>query len=387
MDERTLNTCLDLYQQASKTVMDERIQEALHSVYPQWDGGVAVQTTSATELTLYFMNQAPPYHALNKMTIAEGGVEELLRVYQEYNRLLNILSINTASLRNGGHLSIANTLTRCTNLRKISLRECSISDEQVIPIVEAVTGHSALEELCFYDNHIGNIGCEAIARLLQHTNCNIRILYLGINRIGNEGAALIANSLVGNNRLRDLLIFRNPIDINAEDIFCKVLCDTTNINSIFSSNHTFRFLKRVLWNDPGDMTNLMSLVRINISSKNKRHVAIKKILKYHPNLDMEPLFEWDAEGEQTLKALPYVISWFGKAKEAIAKDGEDRDDKDFYNQDSPEEEKAEVYKGEDEEYNILQRKLTAILQFARAIPLLFGGIATIKKDRKRKNLE
>ena len=126
----------------------------------------------------------------------------------------------------------------------------------------------------------------------------------------------------------------------------------------------------------------MSLVRINISSKNKSHVAIKKILKYHPNLDMEPLFEWDAEGEQTLKALPYVISWFGKAEEAIAKGGEDKDDL-LYLNDLEEEEAAEVYKGEDKECNILQRKLTAILQFARVMPLLFEGIATIKVESGR----
>ena len=51
---------------------------------------------------------------------------------------------------------------------------------------------------------------------------------------------------------------------------------------------------------------------------NKRHVAIRKILRYHPNIDMEPFFEWDLEeeeeGEQTLKALPFVIDWFERAK-------------------------------------------------------------------------
>ena len=33
---------------------------------------------------------------------------------------------------------------------------------------------------------------------------------------------------------------------------------------------------------------------------------------------MEPFFEWDAEGEHTLKALPQVMNWFGRAKVAVA---------------------------------------------------------------------
>ena len=52
---------------------------------------------------------------------------------------------------------------------------------------------------------------------------------------------------------------------------------------------------------------------------NKSHVAIRKILKYHPNIDMKPLFEWGAneDGEQTLKALPHVVDRFERAKEAV----------------------------------------------------------------------
>ena len=95
---------------------------------------------------------------------------------------------------------------------------------------------------------------------------------------------------------------------------------------------------------------------------NKSHVAIKKILKYHPNIDVESLFEWDAEGEQTLKALPYVIDWFERTRVAIADDDEDQ-------------------------YNVDGRKLNTTFQFAKVMPLLFEGIATIKADKKRKRLE
>ena len=90
--------------------------------------------------------------------------------------------------------------------------------------------------------------------------------------------------------------------------------------------------------------------------------AIKKILKYHPNIDMEQLFEWNMEGdgERDLKALPYVVAWFDKAGEAVADD-------------------------EEESVVVDVRKLSAIYQFAQEMPLLFVPVSqNIKNSKKRK---
>ena len=76
---------------------------------------------------------------------------------------------------------------------------------------------------------------------------------------------------------------------------------------------------------------------------------MKKILRYHPNMDMEPLFLCDSEGEQTLKALPYVLGWFEKAEQAVT-DGSDSD-------------AGRIY-------NVGAKKLSAIYQFAKAMPQL-----------------
>ncbi|MDB4430429.1 hypothetical protein N9140_00565, partial [bacterium] len=83
----------------------------------------------------------------------------------------------------------------------------------------------------------------------------------------------------------------------------------------------------------------------------------------HPNIDMEPLFEWnmEGEGEHDLKALPYVVAWFDRAQEAVASD-----------------------EGGDS-YNINERKLSAIYQFAKAMPLMFVPVPHDKGgDHKRK---
>ena len=76
---------------------------------------------------------------------------------------------------------------------------------------------------------------------------------------------------------------------------------------------------------------------------------------------MEPLFEWDMEVDRNLKALPFVVSWFQKAEEAVADE-------------------------EGDSYHVDQKKLSAIYQFAKAMPLLFVPGPTLVKavDNKRK---
>ena len=95
---------------------------------------------------------------------------------------------------------------------------------------------------------------------------------------------------------------------------------------------------------------------------NKKYVAIKKILQHHPNIDMEPLFEWGSKDERNLLSLPYVIAWFDRARVAIEHVNESgyNSDLDYYYN------VRDVY-----DYQVEEEKLTAIYEFALAMPLLF----------------
>ena len=101
--------------------------------------------------------------------------------------------------------------------------------------------------------------------------------------------------------------------------------------------------------------------------ENKGLVAIKKILLYHPNIDMEPLYNWDVDGERTLKSLPYVIAWFERAVEAVS-----------YIRSS-----EFIHIEYLESIVIKWRKLSAIYQFALAMPLQFVSPTHTKLDEKR----
>ena len=91
-------------------------------------------------------------------------------------------------------------------------------------------------------------------------------------------------------------------------------------------------------------SDLNRLLMLNGSGYPKNQIAMMKILKYHDNFDMQPLFEWD------FKFLPCMIEWFEKAAECPS----------FYDD----------CLGHDElEQTIQRRKLSAIYQFIRAMPL------------------
>ena len=292
--------------------------------------------------------------------IVSGVGHEILKIYQE-NINLTRLQVDCADLQNGGNSVITTTLRNCTNLNEISLPWCTITDEQLIPIVEAVQGHSSLKRLGLNNNRVSNAGCDALATLLRDPNCNLHTLHLGANAIDNVGANTLVKSLVNNTKLKALYINANPIDASVHDIFSKLLCNTSNINNIYSSNHSLGSL--LLPQCKGE--ELASLLNMN-DGTDESHIAMRKILKYHPSIDMEPFFEWnmEGEGERNLKALPYVIAWFERAREADADD-----------------------EGWEESYNIGERKLSAIYQFAKAMPLLFVPVPHCKGgDNKRKRV-
>ena len=287
-----------------------------------------------------------------------GVIHEILNAYQENNSFISRISLKDAGLQHGGHNVIATTLRRCTNLKSISLINCGITAEQLLPIVEALKVHDDLQQLYLSDNVIGNAGCDTVATLLEGPSTLQRLALSGNHiDLDADAARTITNSLANNTQLKDLFFATNgELHASAEDIFSGLLCNTSSIGDTYSSNHTLE----TLFLPEKPQSQFASLRAMNLGT-NKRHVAIKKILRYHPIMDMKPLFDWDMGGERSLKALPFVIAWFERAAEAVADEDIRYDPFDL----------ADAAMNEVPSYHVEEKKLAAILDFARAMPLMF----------------
>ena len=308
-------------------------------------------------------------YVLNLDTAVGGELRpEILNVYEEKNSLL-CLRIDSADFTlNGGDIILANALKRCTNLQQISLHGSNMTDENLQSLVESIRGLSLLEKLDLQQTRtIGSIGCQAISTLLEDPHCNLLTLNICCSGINNIGAVIIANSLANNNKLKEIFLHNIGIGKSIiEDALSNILCNATSVNSLVKSNHTLEvlYMGRLVLEDiqRPSRQRLVSLLQMN-KGTNKRYVAIKKILRYHPNLDVTELFSLGSEeGENTLKALPFLIDRFDEAREAVANDWDEAGFK-----------------------IIERRKLSGIYQFALSMPMLFvPSIQTKEGNGKRK---
>ena len=206
------------------------------------------------------------------------------------------------------------------NLTKLDLRNCGINNECILKIVTSLTDNTKLENLTLSSNRIGRSGCESIAALLQNPNSNIKKVELASCKIDEGCTALLAQALTGNNKLKCLDLARNPsITEIGWNAFSAILSNC--------SNHTLL--------DVGDEDDIENMP-----------VNLPSLLKLNLAVDMEPLFELDTEDERKPKALPCVVDWFDRCI-------------------------RESNQNEEVVMCINARKLSAIYQFARAMPLKF----------------
>mmetsp|Transcript_13925 Transcript_13925/g.25418 ORF Transcript_13925/g.25418 Transcript_13925/m.25418 type:complete len:392 (-) Transcript_13925:168-1343(-) len=271
--------------------------------------------------------------------LSTGMGHDILNGFVVNNSNLRAIGLNTCTLENGGTaVLLASAVSSCTNLNSIKLNGYYDNDDDILgEFISGIRGLHQLRTLDLHWNNFGRASCEALATLLQDPNGNLTWIGLEKNRtIDDNCATVLTNSLKVNCKLESLCFSFSSNNIaitdNGWDAFSQVLCNTSNVNATYLSNHTLNNLGRKV-NLP---VNLTSLLELN-SGIDKRQVAVQKILRHHTHLDMEPFLEWD------LKVLPLAVSWFDRAR---------------------------VY-AQNDESNVDARKLSAIYQFARALPIMF----------------
>jgi len=216
---------------------------------------------------------------------------------EEFNLSNNMFSV--LGLRSLGEL-----VQRATRLKSLNLCGNTIDDEGLQCLVEDMPNCCSLQTLYLSGNHlITSVGLRYIAPFFQSDKCCLKELWLrGIN-FGDEGVVALANGLIGNESLINLRFDLSGITARGWATFSRLLCDTSSVNNTYLSNHTLETIGGFGMQEdtPPDILKYLTLNKFGAA-------AIFKILKNHPDIDIEPLFQWK------LKCLPLVVTWLEMAR-------------------------------------------------------------------------
>jgi len=195
-----------------------------------------------------------------------------------------------------------------TSLAFTSDTDAPISDESVPAFLEMTTIITNLKELDLSYNNIGIGGCDELVPLLQNRDSKLKRLYLDENPIGDEGAQILANAMVHNETLKELAIggSRSNVTRAGCDAFFRILCNTSNINATFDSNHTLRRLWRS-YSSHNIVSNELHFCLMT-NADGKIRAARTKIIHFHlsGNFDLSPFKSMDAV------VLPFLLGYIGR---------------------------------------------------------------------------
>ena len=284
--------------------------------------------------------------------ISEEGMVDII-IALPVHRHLKHLHLTGNHLDKNGCVALATLLRSATELQCLNLSYNDINDEGIETLVPALATCSHLKDLRINNNpSITTRGWQSLGTILEAPNSSLEKFEVSKylerfdiehrNIVDDRAEAKFAKALTNNRRLKEFHL--PPLSEDGLQAISKLLCDTTNVNATFLSNHLLHDLGK---NQDSD-TIIEPLLDLNRRG-DKKEVAAIKILQTHEDFDMLPFFQWE------FKVLPMVLGWLERASECDMPD--------------------------DFEPNIEGRKLSTIYQFVRGMPVLY--VETRRKKRMR----
>ncbi len=258
--------------------------------------------------------------------IEDEALEEITAALSDYSSLQE-LCVGTNSLigREGCESLGATIRSSASHLKRLYLFDNEFDDEDLQTLVAALTDASSLRVLSLSRTlPITAAGLGALSRLFRSA-CPLETLFLEAMNIGDKGAEVIANGLVGNTSLKHLAITPGLAGITSSgwSAFSRLLCDDSSINNTYQSNHTLEHIgDNYRWasipgrvfrqfcsrgNFHGIPSKVAKYLKMNKKYSVKDAARIK-IAKKYPDIPVEVFFQYK------LKLLPFLVSWFGGFK-------------------------------------------------------------------------
>ena len=243
-------------------------------------------------------------------SITEAGWRSLSALFQSDNCRLECLDLGRMNIDDEEVSILAPGIASLSSLRHLDLFENSIGDQGIQALVGALVSCN-IEELCLSNNHFTTNVMTSLSSLFRGEHCALYHLWLYGTHLGDGGAAVLADGLIGNMSLTTLNFKDERITASGWAAFSELLCDTSSVNNTYLSNHTLVEVGEPAYKSPDTPQEIMQYLKWNKS--HNQTAAICKILRSHPDIDIKPLLQFN------LKCLPFVVAWLEKAKSYRAK--------------------------------------------------------------------
>ena len=256
--------------------------------------------------------------------IEDEAFGEIATALSDYSYLKSLEVSANLLIERGGCESLGAIIrSAALHLEYIAFVENAFDDEDLQTLAAALTNASSLRLLKLSRNQsITATGLRAVSCIFRSA-CPLETLLLeGIN-IGDEGAEILANGLMGNSSLKHLAITPDSAGITSAgwNAFSKLLCDDSGIKNTYQSNHTLEHIgDDYHWTSnpvngfkqlrsTGAFHGIPSIVAWYLKMNKKYSVkdtAKIKIINSHPDIPVEVFFQYK------LKLLPFLVRWFGR---------------------------------------------------------------------------
>ena len=182
----------------------------------------------------------------NLTDLSLGGILDAVRELPELTCL--DLSTNCINGETARALAMYLCMDRCP-LKRLTLKNADIDDNECALFVEALLGNSTIEELCLSSNIIGKsenlnavqpdliTGGEALGELLSSEACHLKSLDVSWNLIRMDGANALASAVATNMHLTELDLSYNGLGKVAGEVLGHSLLKNQTLTSLALANN------------------------------------------------------------------------------------------------------------------------------------------------------
>eukprot|EP00037_Helgoeca_nana_P031205 m.394786 g.394786 ORF g.394786 m.394786 type:complete len:1389 (-) comp28346_c0_seq20:85-4251(-) len=167
---------------------------------------------------------------LSNTQIGNGGAAALADGFT-VNIFLRTLILSGNRIGELGAAALAVGLEANTSLTAISLRGNCFGDVGAVALAKSLNVNRALRTICLARTRMGTVGIMAMAEMLRANAVLIAIHFGGNPKIGDAGAAAVAQALTVNRTLRILILAQTQI----EDAGAVALAKALKLNTVLCS--------------------------------------------------------------------------------------------------------------------------------------------------------